>query len=156
MLSIRMIPALLLTMAAVIMPQSAFGQVHLGLRGGITNNPDQIHIGLHNRGMIAPLWRFQPNADVGFGNNLTIISLNPDFHFLLPSQRTVRPYIGGAPGVFIIDRNTPVAGGTQTEIGLNILVGLDIASSTYRAAFVEFKIGVGDIPEMKLTGGISF
>ena len=48
-----------------------------GPRGGLTVDPDQIHFGVHTDfGNFAQHIRFQPNFELGFGDNRTIAALN--------------------------------------------------------------------------------
>ena len=62
--------------------QEDIGIRRVGIRGGLTVNPDQGHVGLHiNAGRFAERVRFQPSFDVGFGSDRIVGTINVDGSF---------------------------------------------------------------------------
>ncbi len=134
-----------------------------GLRGGLTIDPDQVHVGAHvNVGEIFNDGYFLPNVEVGFGDHGTLIALNPELVYRF-DRRTRSPwgfYIGGGLGINIYDWDDDGPRGyhddTDTELGLNLLGGMSRARRGGGDLFLELKLGVADSPEAKFTVGIGF
>lgn len=133
-----------------------------GLRGGLTIDPDQVHVGAHvNAGEIFNDGYFLPNVEIGFGDHGTLIALNPElvYRFDRPSRSRWGFYIGGGLGINIYDWDDgprDYRDDTDTELGLNILGGMSRARRGGGDVFLELKLGVADSPEAKLTVGIGF
>ena len=58
---------------------AAHAESSWGLRGGATFDPDQVHVGVHMNGgeLFNDGW-FIPNVEVGFGDDVTLIAINPE------------------------------------------------------------------------------
>ncbi|MDO9172966.1 MAG: hypothetical protein Q7W29_14160 [bacterium] len=140
----------------------ALAQSDWGLRGGLTIDPDQVHVGAHvNAGEIFNDGYFLPNVEVGFGDHGTLIALNPElvYRFDRPSRSRWGFYIGGGLGINIYDWDDgprDYRDDTDTELGLNILGGMSRARRGGGDVFLELKLGVADSPEAKVTVGIGF
>lgn len=140
----------------------ALAQSDWGLRGGLTIDPDQVHVGAHlNGGEIFNDGYFLPNVEIGFGDHGTLIALNPElvYRFDRPSRSRWGFYIGGGPGINIYDWDDgprDYRDDTDTELGLNILGGMSRARRGGGDVFLELKLGVADSPEAKLTVGLGF
>lgn len=137
--------------------QESLGFRAWGLRGGASIDPDQVHAGIHiNAGEFAPRVRFQPSFEVGFGNDLIVGAIHLDalYTFRRPSWR---PYLGGGLGVALIDvdRDRRDRGDDfDVEAGLNLVGGFEWGP---RGRYLlELRVGVGDIPDLKVTAGIAF
>jgi len=130
----------------------------LGFRGGVTVDPDQIHLGFHtDLGEFVRNLRFQPNVEVGLGDDLTLIALNLESIYLFRGGGTVIPYVGGGLGInFFNDRETSLREDDDVEVGLNVLAGLETFVGRDQKFFGEIKLGAGDSPDFKLTLGITF
>ncbi len=130
-----------------------------GPRVGLTVNPDQVHFGAHvDFGNFAKRLRFQPNVEVGIGDNLTIIAANLELNYRFAERWDVwTPYAGGGLGVFFIDvDNERIGGGSNTEIGLSVLGGIEKGISGGDRFFIEGKLGLIDAPDFKVTVGWTF
>ena len=46
-------------------------------------------------GEFAPNLRFKPNATIGFGDDMTLVSLNPDISYAFPMENLGKIYVGG-------------------------------------------------------------
>ncbi len=137
-------------------------EVLLGIGGrvGATLDPDQVHFGVHaDLGEIVENLVFRPNIEVGVGNDLTMVCLNPEVVYMLTDHKTKNyvPYAGGGLGFNLLShRNSnPRADDDEFQVGLNLLGGLEFETSQTSSLFVEAKFGVGDSPDVKLTFGFT-
>lgn len=152
-----------LAAALLLLAPAAGAQSGWGLRGGLTIDPDQVHVGAHvNAGEIFNDGYFLPNVEVGFGDHGNLIALNPELVYRFDRQQRSRWgfYIGGGLGINIYDRDDDGPRGDRddldTELGLNILGGMSRARRGGGDLFLELKLGVADSPEAKFTVGIGF
>jgi hypothetical protein len=145
---------LLLFMAGVTAP--AMAQRAVGLVAGVSATPDQFYIGGNiMAGLVAKDFWFRPSAEVGFGNNTTLVGLNGEFVYqvnLTKSPWTV--YFGGGPALMIgtVHHDAPVRNNTDVGGGFNFLAGIKKS----RGIFSEIKIGALDSPEFKFGVGYTF
>jgi hypothetical protein len=138
----------LIALASLVSAAPAIAQI--GVRAGVSANPDQFFFGVH--GETAPLvdrLRFRPNVEFGLGDDITLVALNFEFAYSIPLRNTAwRLYLGGGPAanIYSFDNDTDV------EPGFNILIGLQHS----RGLFTEFKIGTIDSPDVKFMVGYVF
>ncbi len=136
--------ALLSLLAAV--PAHAQGGV--GIRGGVSVDPDQFYVGGHADvgPVVGSLW-FRPNVEVGVGNGVTLLALNPELAYWLGKRTAWRAYLGGGPAL-----NLTFNGNSEARAGLNVLLGV-----AHRGGFfVEVKVGAFDSPNAKVGAGFTF
>ena len=144
-----------------------------GPRVGLTFNPDQVHFGGHiDFGNFAEHIRLQPNVEIGFGDDLTLIALNFEGAYRFQSRWDVwTPYVGGGLGINLVSSNNDgvnpaenlAAGVTHTEaddsrtdLGLNLLGGIEKGLKNGSRFFLERKLGLADSPDFKITAGWTF
>ena len=133
---------------------TAFGP-HLGFSQG----PNQFVIGGHLQwGDVAPQLDFVPGIDLGFGDNVTLISLNGDFHYRIQTKTTWQPYVGGGVGLHFASFDNPGFGqnDSSTDAGGHFIAGADVATKGHSRFFAEIKLGFGDSPDLKGLAGWSF
>ena len=121
-----------------------------GIRGGISVDPDQFYFGGHFE--TAPLVDhvyFRPNLEIGFGDDLTLLAANMEFVYKFTTRRPWNLYAGAGPSLNVF---MPDEGDSDTDAGLNILVGVENS----RGLFFEFKIGAIDSPDFKFGVGWTF
>lgn len=151
-----------ITAALLLAATPALALSDWGLRGGLTIDPDQVHVGAHvNAGELFNDGYFLPNVEVGFGDDGTLIALNPELVYRFDQSTRSRWgfYIGGGLGINIYEWDDGPRGDrddTDTELGLNILGGMSRARRGGGDVFLELKLGVADSPEAKLTVGLGF
>src|SRR5688572_13815850 len=92
-----------------------------GPRFGFSLDPDQLVLGGQVLiGEVAPNVTFDPNLELGFGDNVTVIGTSFDlhYHFALTNSEW-RPYLGAGVGIhfFDQDRQPPASDNTFTEVG---------------------------------------
>ena len=150
--------ALTLTSASLASAQSATPNNEIGPRVGLSINPDQFVIGgqmnfpLEPRGLA-----LSPNIELGVGDNVTTIQLNADldYHFANAGPNW-NPYVGGGIGIAFFDFNNDVGGGSNSEIGVNLIGGLRFRQRSGSHLFTELRLGIADIPDAKVMVGWNF
>jgi hypothetical protein len=131
---------------------SAWADPQFGVRAGGSGGPNQFFFGGHlETGPVAEHVTFRPNAELGFGDGITLLTLNFEFVYHIPIKHhpwTV--YLGGGPAAVIGDFDHH--GSSDFGGGFNLLVG----AQARQGFFAELKVGFGDSPEVKGTVGYSF
>jgi hypothetical protein len=134
--------------AALMVPAApAFAQVTFGPRGGISGEPDQFFLGAHIESPdLGHRITFRPNAEVGFGSDLTLLTFNLELVHWMPLKNTKwQLYAGGGLGtnVWLDDDEKTLYGVLNAVFGLQHDAGL----------FAEMKVGMD--PRVKITVGYS-
>ena len=138
----------LLPVLLLLVVGTASAQV--GVRGGISIDPDQGYFGAHYETppLIDRLF-FRPNIEVGLGDDLTHVGLNMEFVYKFPKRKqNWNLYAGGGPAVNFFSANS----NTNTEGGLNLIIGAEQS----RGLMFEAKFGVFDSPDFKFGVGWTF
>ncbi len=131
-----------------------------GPRLGLSSNPDQFVAGgqLDFR-EIAPGLGISPNVEFGFGDDFTWTAVNADLkHHFVVQGATWRPYMGGGLSVNFWNYNTPVgsSGQSGSEVGANLIFGAAVPTHSGSRFFTEARLGLGDIPDLKVMAGWNF
>jgi hypothetical protein len=131
----------------------------IGPRVGLSINPDQFVIGgqmnlpLENTHGLA----ISPNIELGVGDHQTTIQLNGDLDYHFANQGpTWNPYIGAGLGIAFFNFNSDVGGGSNSEIGVNLIGGIRFHQHNGSHLFTELRVGLGDIPDAKVMVGWNF
>ncbi len=126
----------------------------VGLRGGLSVDPDQLYFGAHmETGPVYEEIRFRPNIEVGFGDNRTVVALNGEFIDPFELENGTRLHVGAGPAINVVSRDQPNRGNdTNVQAGMNFLFGV----SFERNYFAELKIGAIDSPGVKIGFGYTF
>jgi hypothetical protein len=96
--------ALLATVLAAPAAAQDIGFNTWGLRAGAGDDPDQIVFGVQfDMGEFIQNLRFQPNVEVGVGDDATIVSLTAPVHYRVPLEGELTVYGGGGLTVGFID-----------------------------------------------------
>jgi hypothetical protein len=148
-----------------LLPLSALAQgpvvTSYGVRTGFSTNPDQLVLGGQmSIGEVAPNLTFDPNLELGFGDNVTLIAFNLDMHYHFDLQgSTWRPYVGAGAGInwFQFDLPAPFADDSETKVAGSLILGVGVPTQSGNRFFSELKVGLGDwTPDMKLLVGWNF
>jgi len=128
-----------------------------GPRVGVSINPDQFHFGAHlDFGNFAQHVRFQPNFEMGFGDGLTLTTINAEAAYRFLSRWDAwTPYLGGGLGANIKSYDNGDFE-SQTDVGVNAIAGLEKGLSNGDRFFLEAKFSLNDIPDAKVTAGWTF
>jgi hypothetical protein len=131
-----------------------------GVRAGLSISPDQFVFGgqLSFHGL-APDWTFDPGLEIGLGDDVTTIAFDLDalYHMRL-SGTDWSPYVGGGLGLVSVSRDEKpgVRDDSDNEIGLNAVIGFRAPTRAGQHWFTEMRVGIGDLPDLKVVGGFSF
>jgi hypothetical protein len=143
-------------LAAVPMAHAGATIGGAGPRVGVSIDPDQFVFGGQLIiGELAPDLTFDPSLEFGFGDNVTVIAMNLDMHYHFTVEGSAwRPYAGAGLGLAFIEVDE--GGGSDTEVGLNLVGGAGVPTQSGNRFFGELRLGLGDIPEVKLIAGWNF
>ena len=124
-----------------------------GLRGGLSVDPDQFFVGAHvDLGEFVENLHFTPNITVGFGDDITLIAINPDVYYSFPVEDIGSLYVGGLLAFQRFDFDSEYLD-AETEMGLHGIAGLDLGAVPL---FFELNIGLDDTPDLKAAVGFTF
>jgi hypothetical protein len=155
---------LILCALAALLPLNAYASTATfsswGPRVGFSSNPDQIVFGGQMEiADVAPNLTFNPDLELGFGDHATVIAFNLDMHYNFEvSGANWRPYAGAGLGINFIQVDTGPFGqdASDTTVGGNLIVGASVPTKTGSQFFGELKLGLGDVPDLKLMVGWNF
>lgn len=141
------------TLALMLAQAGAANAVGWGPRLGLTMQPDQVHFGAHlDAGYPADQLRFQPNFEIGFGDNRDLAAFNFDMLYIFNTDMgSWSPYLGGGPALNIVDR-----GNSDLDAGLNAVGGIERGLSSGGRFLTELRFGLIDAPDLKWTVGWTF
>jgi hypothetical protein len=138
--------------AQTIAIQSTRSQI--GFTGGLSIDPEQGFVGVFWRSPdIGGRFHVRPGIEGGFGNDLSVATVNFDFIMRFPIGMSGWDFVqGGGPAVVIIKYDTS-GGGSATDVTAG---GSYIIGFTHDSGFLgEFRIGGGNVPNLKLVAGFA-
>ena len=155
-----MLRRLILTAAILVMlpaTAAAGSYTYYGPHLGFSSGPDQFVLGGHLQwNGVAPQVAFAPGADIAFGSDFTLVSLNADFHYQIAAKNKWQPYVGGGAGFHFPSGNNLV-GGNDVYIGGHFILGAAVAMQSGGGRFfTEMKLGFSDSPDFKALAGWNF
>ena len=118
----------------------------VGVRAGVSGAPGQFYVGGHVdlKEFTEKLW-FRPNAEVGVGDGLTLVSVNAEFAYFWKGRlREWTPYAGAGPAL-VVQAFRSGQGNSGVGPGFNFVVGIQ----QRKGLLVEVKIGAMDSPGFK-------
>jgi hypothetical protein len=154
-----LVGALGAALAAPAQAQTVVGGI--GPRVGFSVDPDQLVLGGQAIiGEIAPKLTFDPSLEFGFGDNVTVVAVNFDLHYHFDVQGAAwRPYAGAGVGLDFqsVDNGAFQNGNSSdTAIGGSLILGAGVPTQSGNRFFSELKLGLGDIPTLKVLVGWNF
>lgn len=138
---------------------SGIGWDGWGARAGLSGDPDQIYGGVHfNLGEFAKDVRFRPSVELGLGDDLTVLQILAEVHYVFSKARTWKPYLGGGLGFTYVNFDNDHPGDdSDTEISLCPIGGIETRLNQGKKIFFELKLGLTDEdPDIKLGVGLSW
>jgi hypothetical protein len=158
MLTVLLLGALA-AMAAMAAPAAAQGPIRFrtwGVRAGVSDNPDQVVIGVHaDLGELAPRVLLRPNIELGFGDGHTIASVTVPVHYRVPLRGGFGIYAGGGIVVGLIDTDHGPDEGSDLAISPMAAGGVEWPGRQ-GSFFSELNLIGGDFPNAKLLVGWTF
>lgn len=140
--------------------QSAAVVGGFGPRVGFGVDPDQIIFGGQAIiGEIAPDLTFDPSLELGFGDDVSVISFNFDLHYHFAIQNTAwRPYAGAGMSVHLVQFDAPpgVEDDSDTDVGGSLVIGAGTPTASGNRFFAELKFGLGDTYDVRGIVGWNF
>lgn len=140
-----------------------------GLRALISEDPDQLGGGAHiDFGEFAPNVRFQPSAEVAFGDDTFTLIANSMVSYYFPVGGQVTPYAGGqvSAAFYSLDDDCDGFGkkfgepgecdDTEVEIGVMAVGGIELPLDGGTRFLAELQIGFSDLPDVRLVAGWTF
>jgi len=155
-----MLKKIAIALLFVVLPACAFasGVTAVGPRAGFSSGPSQLVLGGHlSIGDIAPHIVFVPSAELGLGDDRTIVTINGDMHYEFSVNGSDwRPYAGAGVGIHFISRDNPAPASddSDTDVAGAIIVGAMVPNRS-NEFFTELKLGFGH-PDLKLMVGWNF
>ena len=149
-----------LALLALAVPASAqqMGYYGVGPRVGVTSDPDQVMGGMQfNFGDFVPRLRFQPNFEVGVGDDHTIITVTAPVHYRFKVDANVVPYAGGGITLGWVDHELDNGeDDTDFEIAAKAVGGVEWPLKGNKQFFTELTVGFGDIQDIEVLVGWMF
>ena len=150
MLQKRMIlPGLMVIVLVTGFGTLAHADAALGPRFGVTGGNDDFFLGIQGEfGPILGSATLVPSLDFTLGDKSST-ALNADLRFyLIPLPETGLRFYGGAGPTLMLS--------PDTELGLSLILGLHIPMKSTRRYNIEYRWGIGDIPDHKIGVTIMF
>ena len=123
-------------------------QSSFGVRAGFSSSPDQLVLGGQiSVGEVAPNLSFDPNVELGFGDNLTVLAFNLDMHYHFNLYNSSwRPYMGAGAGINHIQFDLPpgYSDASETKVAGAFILGAGVPTRSGNRFFSELKVGLGD------------
>ncbi len=150
---IARLAALSLTVCATTVSASSLS--NYGARFGVSVDPDQFTLGMYAAmPEFAPGLSFRPSADLGFGDDALTLMGNADVQYTFhATEGRLVPHVGGGITLFWFD---PDPGESDAEVGISLYGGVEFAMKGYKTGSFELRLGVDDVPDLKLVYGLGF
>ena len=131
-----------------------------GLRTGVSDDIDQVVGGVHfNLGEFARNLRFQPDVQLGSGDDHTTLYGTAPVYYRFGSGTGFTPYAGGGVSAGYVDRDLPAGSNgdeSDFEFGGKVTGGMEWPRPEGQAFFVELSLGFGDVHDAQLIAAWSF
>ncbi len=129
-----------------------------GVRVGLADDPDVVVGGVQfNLGEIAEHLRLQPDIELGIGDDHTTFFVHGALHYRFEGNAGVTPYFGGGLALGFVDRDRGRPNdGTNFEIGVKVIGGVEWPLKNAKTFFLELQLGFGDINDKQVIAGWMF
>ena len=162
----------LIALAAAVAPAAAAeateapgGGAGVGFRGwgprfGASVDADQGLVGAQfDLGEFIEHLRWQPNFELGFGDDKLSFFGNFMVAYYFPVKAAVTPYAGSQLTLWLFDQDGPGDGfddGFNAEVGLYAIGGIETKLKGGSRFLAEAQVGIGDVPDVRLLVGWTF
>ena len=128
---------------------SQSGRSSVGFQGGVSIDPEQVFVGVFwESPQIGGRFSLRPGIDGGFGNDLRLATFNIDFMARFPIGISGWSFTQGG-GPVIVYTKIPDFDESETSAGFSYIIGFSHDSGF----FGEFRIGSGNVPNLKMGAG---
>jgi opacity protein-like surface antigen len=128
-----------------------------GVRFGLSDDPNQLVVGAqYDFGEITDNVHFEPNIEIGFGDDHTVLSGTAAVHYHFMDVEKVRPYAGGGVALAYVDIDHALGNDSEFEIAVKAIGGVMWPLKHQRDFFLELNLNFGDIQETQLMAGWRF
>lgn len=147
-----------LALAAIaFVPAAARAGVDGDIRGGYYTDSEVVFFG---GGLISSMgrgsnWFFNPNIEVAPSSDVDLFSMNADFHYDFAATSGASWWAGAGPAVIVVHDENSGTDDSDTDIGLNVLMGVGAMRGEVRP-FAQLKGVLANDSQLALTGGIRF
>jgi hypothetical protein len=152
----------LAVLAGALLPAMAHAALtteSIGPRFGFSLDPDQLVVGGQAvMGEIARDVVWSPAIELGVGDHQTNIAVNVDFDYRFRlSDTDWRPYAGFGLGIDFASFDRRGVDDSETNVGGNFVLGATVPTGRNNNSFFgELRLGLGDLPSMKIVAGLHF
>lgn len=129
-----------------------------GLRVGYTSWDDigQMHFGAHAKlGDVFPNIQLVPGVEMGFGDDVTLLTMNGDLSYRF-TELTSYPWEIYGGGSLSLNFIKPKDFDGDWQLGFSGLIGLNKALGNGDEIMLETRLGILDSPGFKITLGYTF
>ena len=130
-----------------------------GARAGLSGDPDQVYGGVHlDLGEFARDVRFRPSMELGLGDDVTVLQVLAEVHYVFSQAGTWVPYLGGGVGLSYVNFDDDHPGDdSETGISLCPIAGVETRLNRQKRLFFELKFGLADEdPDIKFGVGLGW
>jgi opacity protein-like surface antigen len=131
-----------------------------GLRAGVTDDPDQVVVGVQfNFGEFVSNLRFQPDLQAGFGDDITTLYATVPVYYRFNADQKFTPYAGGGIAFGFVDVDLPAGSSgddTSFEVGGRLTGGLEWDLSGGGEFAVELSLGTADVHDAQVVAVWNF
>jgi opacity protein-like surface antigen len=130
-----------------------------GVRAGLSSDPDQAYGGVHfNLGEFVTNVRFRPSMELGLGDDLVLIQMLAEAHYVFSNVQVWKPYLGGGLGLTYVNYDKDHPGDdSETKVSLNPIGGIETMINQGMKFFFELKLGLtNEDPDIKFGVGLSW
>jgi hypothetical protein len=127
-----------------------------GPRAGLSADPDQVFAGMQwDLGNFGASLRFQPNFEVGFGDDQWLFTVNAPalWFYEKVDWGGWTPYTGGEIGINYARQDRKK---NTTDLALNAVGGFETRLKSKTRLFIELKLGLIENPDFKILVGWNF
>jgi opacity protein-like surface antigen len=139
---------------------SGFGWNGWGVRLGVASDADQVLGGAHvNLGEIANNLRFQPDVQVGAGDDVTTLYGTVPVYYRFERSSTMTLYAGGGPAIGYVDYDLPPGArgdDSEVETGAKATGGIEWRKRSANTFSLEVSLGFGDVHDFQFVGAWTF
>ena len=156
---------MLLLSASSAVAQDGLGFQGAGVRAGFRIDPDQFLVGGQlDLGDITRNLRLMPNATIGFGDHLTLISIDPEVHYCFrdnPIGAGTWFYAGGGidfvyTKIDVPEAAEPFVDDSDTSVGVSLTGGLSHQLGSSQSIMGELRIVLEDEAFFEIVGAWNF